>query len=202
PLGEVLKASLPPGITQKHVDRTGAAVVTTQERWLPPPAPPSPSPPTLTTDQLSALFAIQESAGFHTVLVHGVAGSGKTEVYLRAAEHYLSQGKSTLVLVPEIGLTPQLTNRFEERFAGRTAILHSSLTKRQRIDEWLRIRAGGAPIVIGTRSAVFAPLENLGLIVVDEEHETTYKQEELPRYHARDTAIIRARLAGCAVVLG
>src|SRR4029079_2119011 len=181
--------------TQKHVDRVvaGAQVVTTKERWLPPP-------PTLTTDQLSALFAIQETAGFHTVLVHGVTGSGKTEVYLRSAEHYLAQGKSTLILVPEIGLTPQLTGRFAERFPGHTAILHSSLTKRQRIDEWLRIRAGGAPIVIGTRSAVFAPLENLGLIVVDEEHETTFKQEEMPRYNGRDSAIMRGKLSNCAVV--
>src|SRR4051812_33739474 len=197
PFGEVLKAALPPGITQKHVDRVIASVSPTnrEERCVPPP-------PELTTDQLTALFAIQEAEGFHTVLVHGVTGSGKTEVYLRAAEHCLAQGKSTLILVPEIGLTPQLTGRFAERFPDKTAILHSSLTKRQRIDEWLRIRAGGAPIVIGTRSAVFAPLENPGLIVVDEEHETTFKQEELPRYNGRDSAVMRGKLADCAVVLG
>jgi primosomal protein N' (replication factor Y) len=97
-------------------------------------------------------------------------------------------------MVPEIGLTPQLTDRFTERFPGKTAILHSSLTRRQRIDEWLRIYRGEATIVIGTRSAVFAPLANLGLVVVDEEHETSYKQEEVPRYHARDTAVMRAKL--------
>src|SRR5207249_6142939 len=136
------------------------------------------------------------------VLLDGVTGSGTTEVSLRAAEHCLHAGKTALILVPEIGLTPQLTDRFAERFPNQTAILHSSLTKRQRIDEWLRIYAGEAPIVIGTRSAVFAPLENLGLIVVDEEHETSYKQEEIPRYHARDTAVMRAKLAQAAAVLG
>ncbi len=194
PFGEVLKAALPPGITPKHVARNVEA----------PPAARTPRSDDrlLTTDQLSALFAIQETPGFHTVLLHGVTGSGKTEVYLRAAQHFLGQGKSTLILVPEIGLTPQLTQRFSERFPGMTAILHSSLTKRQRIDEWLRIRSGSIPIVIGTRSAVFAPLDNIGLIVVDEEHETTFKQEELPRYNGRDTAVMRAKFAGCAAVLG
>jgi primosomal protein N' (replication factor Y) len=131
-----------------------------------------------------------------------VTGSGKTEIYMRAAEHFLASGKTSLILVPEIGLTPQLTNRFAERFPGHTAVLHSSLTKRQRIDEWLRIYNGEAPIVIGTRSAVFAPLQNLGLIVIDEEHETSYKQEEVPRYSARDTAVMRGKLAQAAVVLG
>jgi primosomal protein N' (replication factor Y) len=198
PFGEVLKAALPPGITQKHVQSTAVrqpAAVTVEKT---PDSPIS----ALTTDQLTALFAIQEISGFHTVLLHGVTGSGKTEVYLRAAEHYLSLGKTILILVPEIGLTPQLTGRFAWRFPGLTAILHSSLTKRQRIEEWLRIRAGAAPVVIGTRSAVFAPLENVGLIVVDEEHETTFKQEELPRYNGRDSAIMRGKLAGSAVVLG
>src|SRR6267142_2044245 len=115
---------------------------------------------------------------------------------------FLTAGKTSLILVPEIGLTPQLTRRFAERFPGRTAVLHSSLTRRQRIDEWLRIYNGAVPIVIGTRSAVFAPLQNLGLIVVDEEHETSYKQEEVPRYSARDTAVMRGKLAEAAVVLG
>src|SRR5207248_6685476 len=133
---------------------------------------------------------------------HGVTGSGKTATYMQAVEHFLAAGKTSLILVPEIGLTPQLTDRFASRFPDQTAILHSSLTRRQRIDEWLRIYRGEVPIVIGTRSAVFAPLENLGLIVVDEEHETSYKQEEVPRYHARDTAVMRAKLSGAAVVLG
>jgi primosomal protein N' (replication factor Y) len=156
----------------------------------------------LTTDQTQALETIVGSDGFRTVLLHGVTGSGKTEVYIRATEHCLGKGKTSLLLVPEIGLTPQLTERFQERFPGRTAVIHSSLTKKQRIDEWLRIFKGQAPIVIGTRSAVFAPLANLGLIVIDEEHETSYKQEEVPRYNARDTAIVRAKLAHATVVLG
>src|SRR5262245_53228889 len=198
PLGEVLKAALPPGITQAHIEQG----LKQTENVVKPSVDRSIGPSLLTTDQLSALFAIQETAGFHTVLLHGVTGSGKTEVYLRAAEHYLSMAKTALILVPEIGLTPQLTERFADRFPGSVAILHSSLTKKQRIEQWIRIRNGGAPVVIGTRSAVFAPLARLGLIVVDEEHETSYKQEGLPRYNARDTAVMRAKLAGCATILG
>jgi primosomal protein N' (replication factor Y) len=156
----------------------------------------------LTNDQSRALETIRNAHDFSVVLLHGVTGSGKTEVYMRAAAHFLAAGKSSLILVPEIGLTPQLTDRFSERFPGKVAILHSSLTKRQRIDEWLRIYYGEAPIVVGTRSAVFAPLRNLGMIVVDEEHETSYKQEEIPRYNARDTAVMRAKLARAAAVLG
>ena len=192
PLGEVLKSALPPGISQKHL---GKPVGPVGEALRRPPLQ-------LTSDQSLAFEAIRNTHGFHTLLLHGVTGSGKTEVYLRAAEHFMAAGKSSLILIPEIALTPQLTDRFSERFPRRIAILHSSLTKRQRIDEWLRIYAGEASIVIGTRSAVFAPLENLGLIVVDEEHETTYKQEEVPRYNARDTAVMRAKLARAVVVLG
>jgi primosomal protein N' (replication factor Y) len=214
PFGEVLKAALPPGITPKHLER-GLKPATTLGRehmghghvgrdhvggghvvagFSPRPV--------LTQDQTSALSQLTTSAGFHPILLHGVTGSGKTEIYMQAVEHFLSIGKTSLILVPEIGLTPQLTDRFAARFPDQTAILHSSLTRRQRIDEWLRIYRGEVPIVIGTRSAVFAPLENLGLIVVDEEHETSYKQEEVPRYHARDTAVMRAKLARAAVVLG
>ena len=192
PLGEVLKSALPPGISQKHL---GKPVGPVGEALRRPPLQ-------LTSDQSLAFEAIRNTHGFHTLLLHGVTGSGKTEVYMRAAEHFMAAGKSSLILIPEIALTPQLTDRFSERFPRRIAILHSSLTKRQRIDEWLRIYAGEASIVIGTRSAVFAPLENLGLIVVDEEHETTYKQEEVPRYNARDTAVMRAKLARAVVVLG
>jgi primosomal protein N' (replication factor Y) len=195
PIGEVMKSALPPAITQKHVDRfdaTAPPVDTTEAN----------KPFSLTTDQLGALYAVEKAEGFSTVLLHGVTGSGKTEIYIQSAEYALSRGKRCLVLVPEIGLTPQLTERFAARFPGRVAVLHSSLTRKQRIEEWLRIFHGHAPVVIGTRSAVFAPLENLGLVVVDEEHESTYKQEETPRYHARDTAIVRARAVGATVVLG
>ena len=194
PIGEVLKSALPPGITRKHLDRFDAGPQTD----YPKPAAPF----NLTTEQLNALYAIEKTEGFSTLLLHGVTGSGKTEVYIQAAEYTLSRGNTCLVLVPEIGLTPQLTERFSARFPGRVAVLHSSLTRKQRIEEWLRILNGRAPVVVGTRSAVFAPLRNLKLIIVDEEHETTYKQEETPRYHARDTAIVRAQRLGATVVLG
>ena len=198
PLGEVLKGALPPGITAKHVERAGSGKATAAAER------PNPSVfrPALTEEQSGALEVIISPQAFRPVLLHGVTGSGKTEVYMRAAQHFLAAGKASLILVPEIGLTPQLTDRFASRFPGKTAILHSSLTKRQRIDEWLRIFSGQAPIVIGTRSAVFAPLANLGLIVVDEEHETSYKQEEVPRYNARDTAVMRAKITGAVAVLG
>src|SRR5215475_679953 len=198
PLGEVLKGALPPGITAKHVER-GLKPATT---YTPNVAPAFNTRPKPTSDQARALDTIIAIHDFHPILLHGVTGSVKTEVYMRAAEHILQKGKTSLILVPEIVLTPQLTGRFAERFHEKTAILHSSLTKRQRIDEWLRIYAGEAPIVIGTRSAVFAPLLNVGLIVVDEEHETSYKQEEVPRYNARDTAVMRAKRAGAVAVLG
>ncbi len=208
PPGEVLKSALPPGISAKHVER-GLKPATTFENKTSGDKRDSEnvvagfSPrPVLTEDQIAGCTAIQSAHGFHTILLHGITGSGKTEIYMQAAEHFLAAGKTSLILVPEIGLTPQLTSRFAERFPGRTAVLHSSLTRRQRIDEWLRIYNGAVPIVIGTRSAVFAPLQNLGLIVVDEEHETSYKQEEVPRYSARDTAVMRGKLAEAAVVLG
>jgi primosomal protein N' (replication factor Y) (superfamily II helicase) len=198
PIGEVLKSALPPGITQKHVNRYAPAPNPNSEFRN----PNSPSPFSLTTDQLSALYEIQKVEGFGTVLLHGVTGSGKTEIYIQAVERALARGKTCLILVPEIGLTPQLSERFASRFHDRVAVLHSGLTGKQRRDEWLRIRHGNAPIVVGTRSAVFAPVANLGLVVVDEEHETSYKQEETPRYNARDTAIVRAKNAGATIVLG
>ena len=142
-----------------------------------------------------------------TFLLHGVTGSGKTEVYLQALAHALEQGKGAIVLVPEISLTPQTVERFKARFSAgplRTlvAVLHSHLSAGERHDEWHKIRQGRARIVIGARSAIFAPVEPLGLIVVDEEHEHTYKQEEAPRYHARDVAIVRGQMEGATVVLG
>jgi primosomal protein N' (replication factor Y) (superfamily II helicase) len=139
------------------------------------------------------------------VLLLGVTGSGKTEVYLQAARHVLDMGKTVLVLVPEISLTPQTVRRFKARFAAmkdQVAVLHSHLSQGERFDEWHRIRKGLARIVIGARSAVFAPLPELGLVIVDEEHENTYKQESVPRYHGRDVAVLRAAFEGCAIVLG
>ena len=139
------------------------------------------------------------------ILLHGVTGSGKTEIYLQAIRAALERGRSAIVLVPEISLTPQTVERFKGRFAeaqDAVAVLHSHLSEGERHDEWHKIHSGRARIVIGPRSAVFAPLKNLGLIVVDEEHENTYKQEEAPRYHARDVAVVRARMEKCVVVLG
>lgn len=163
----------------------------------------------LNPEQATALAAlraaIDDPAGAKPLLLHGVTGSGKTEVYLQGLRHALDAGKTALVLVPEISLTPQTVERFKSRFAaiqGEVAVLHSHLSEGERHDEWHKIHSGAARIVIGARSAIFAPLENLGLIVVDEEHETSYKQDEAPRYHARDVAVYRAALERCAVLLG
>ena len=164
---------------------------------------------TLNEEQTAALklieTAIATPEAHPPILLHGVTGSGKTEVYLQAIRATLARGRTAIVLVPEISLTPQTVERFKSRFAddpNDVAVLHSHLSEGERHDEWHKLHAGRARIVIGARSAVFAPLENLGLIVVDEEHETSYKQEDAPRYHARDVAIVRARLEKCAVVLG
>ena len=142
-----------------------------------------------------------------TFLLHGVTGSGKTEIYLQAIAYALEQGKGAIVLVPEIALTPQTVERFKARFSSGklqtlVAVLHSHLSAGERHDEWHKIRQGRARIVIGARSAIFAPVEPLGLVIVDEEHEHTYKQEEAPRYHARDVAIVRGQMEGAVVVLG
>ena len=151
------------------------------------------------------LSAVAEPEKSKPILLLGVTGSGKTEVYLQAAQRALDFGKTVLVLVPEISLTPQTVRRFKCRFAAmqdQVAVLHSNLSQGERFDEWHRIRKGTARIVIGARSAVFAPLPNLGLILVDEEHENTYKQENVPRYHGRDVAVLRAAFEPCAIVLG
>jgi primosomal protein N' (replication factor Y) (superfamily II helicase) len=139
---------------------------------------------------------------FQTFLLQGVTGSGKTEVYLKAIDAALALGRSALMLVPEIGLTPAVAGPFHHRFGGRVAILHSAFHDSERAQEWRRIRSGAARVVIATRSGVFAPVRNLGLIIVDEEHDQSYKQQETPRYHGRDVAIVRARDAGAVVVLG
>jgi primosomal protein N' (replication factor Y) len=139
---------------------------------------------------------------FRTFLLHGVTGSGKTEVYLTAIEAVLAQGRGALLLVPEIALTPAMAGQFFFRFGDRVAILHSAFTDVERTEQWRRIRSGKASVVVGTRSGVFAPVRDLGLIVVDEEHDGSYKQEETPRYNGRDVAVVRAQQAGACVVLG
>src|SRR5437867_3727168 len=163
----------------------------------------------LNPEQAPALSKITEALvtpeNAKPFLLHGVTGSGKTEIYLQAIRVALERGRSAIVLVPEISLTPQTVERFKSRFAEMhevVAVLHSHLSQGERHDEWHKIHSGRARIVIGARSAVFAPLKDLGLIIVDEEHETTYKQEEAPRYHARDVAVVRAKIEKCAVVLG
>jgi len=142
------------------------------------------------------------AAGSGVVLVHGVTGSGKTEVYLEAIQSVVDVGKQVLVLIPEITLTTQITMRFKERFGSAVAVLHSGLSVGEKYDEWRKILRGEVSIVIGARSAVFAPFTNIGLIIVDEEHEATYKQEEMPRYHAIEVAKRRGAVHGCPVVLG
>ena len=153
----------------------------------------------------SVLAALQAPEKAKPILLHGVTGSGKTEIYLQAIRRVLEMGNTALVLVPEISLTPQTVERFKARFAsmqGEVAVLHSHLSAGERYDEWYKIHTGGAKIVIGARSAVFAPLERLGIVIVDEEHESSYKQEDAPRYHARDVAVLRAQREGCVVILG
>ncbi|MCW5982599.1 MAG: primosomal protein N' [Bryobacteraceae bacterium] len=162
-------------------------------------------PHVLNADQQKALEELESAiraSRFQTFLLQGVTGSGKTEVYLRAIEAALALERSALLLVPEIALTPAVAGQFYHRFGDRVAILHSAFSDRERAEQWRRIRSGGAWVVVGTRSGVFAPVRNLGLIVVDEEHDQSYKQEETPRYNGRDVAIVRAQQAGACVVLG
>jgi primosomal protein N' (replication factor Y) len=161
--------------------------------------------PNPTPAQLSALEQIEQqmnSATYSTFLLHGVTGSGKTEIYMRAMQKALSLGRSAMMLVPEIALTPVFSRGLRARFGDQVAIFHSSLQKGERFDEWTRVKNGDARVVIGTRSAVFAPVKNLGLIVVDEEHESSYRQQESPYYNARDVAIVRAQKESATVVLG
>ena len=159
----------------------------------------------LTAEQTAALATLGELAdtrAFHVALLHGVTGSGKTEVYLRLADRICAQGRQVLLMVPEIALTPSVAALFRSAFGGRVAIQHSALSDGERHDQWQRIRSGDIQVVVGTRSAVFAPLASPGLIIVDEEHDGSYKQDESPRYHGRDVAIVRAQAAGALVVLG
>ena len=160
----------------------------------------SPPPPTLTADQERAVSGIME----HMVpaLLHGVTGSGKTLVYLEVLRRVVAQGRGAILLVPEIGLTPQTVARVRGVFGDQVAVLHSGLSEGERVDAWRSLRRGERRVAVGPRSAVFAPVEHLGIIVVDEEHESSYKQATAPRYHARDVALVRARLEGARLILG
>ena len=162
-------------------------------------------PPPLMPEQADAVRRISEAAAlsqFGVFLLHGVTGSGKTEVYLHSIKQQADLGRGTIVLVPEIALTPQLLGRFRRRFGSRVAVLHSGLTDRERADEYRRIQAGLVDVAVGARSAVFAPFDKVGLIIVDEEHENSYKQDEGLRYHARDVAVMRAKFQNAIAVLG
>ncbi len=162
-------------------------------------------PPVLTGEQRAALDVLEplaDASAYRVALLKGVTGSGKTEIYLALADRVRRQGRRALLLVPEIALTPALAGRVRARFGDRVAIQHSGLSDGERHDQWHRVRNGEVDVVVGTRSAVFAPFEDVGLIVVDEEHDTSYKQDEMPRYHGRDVAIVRGRQQDALVVLG
>src|SRR5207244_4867270 len=159
----------------------------------------------LTLEQASALDRLTSLAGareFRVALLHGVTGSGKTELYLRLAASVRNGGRTVLMLVPEIALTPAVASLFRQTFGERVAIQHSGLSDGERHDQWQRIRRGDIDVVVGTRSAVFAPLDRIGLVIVDEEHDGSYKQEESPRYNGRDVAIVRGQRADALVILG
>ncbi|MFF2445900.1 primosomal protein N' [Neobacillus sp. NPDC058068] len=159
----------------------------------------------LTKDQQTAIVPILnavEQNQHEVFLLYGVTGSGKTEIYLQSIQEVIEKGQEAIVLVPEIALTPQMVNRFKGRFGDLVAVLHSGLSAGEKYDEWRKIQRKEVKVAVGARSAIFAPFENLGIIIIDEEHETSYKQEEMPRYHARDVAIERAKTYSCPVVLG
>ncbi|MCF6137053.1 primosomal protein N' [Pseudalkalibacillus berkeleyi] len=160
---------------------------------------------TLTEEQKESIKPILsdiENNQHETFLIHGVTGSGKTEIYLQSIEAVIQKGKEAIMLVPEISLTPQMVHRFKGRFGSEVAVLHSGLSVGEKYDEWRKIQRKEAKVVVGARSAIFAPFQNIGIIIIDEEHESSYKQEENPRYHARDIAIERGRFHQCPVVLG
>ena len=203
PLAELRRRDLPSSTLQTLVRRELVRIEERAAAFRLGGIESSAGPLTLNEPQMDALASIvSQLGGFHAFLLHGVTGSGKTAVYLKAMQRALDRGQSAILLVPEIGLTPQMVGLLDAAFGQRVALLHSALTPEERTEQWRRIHRGEAPIVVGTRSAIFAPVPNLGLILVDEEHDQSYKQEETPRYNARDVAVMRAKLAGAVVVLG
>jgi primosomal protein N' (replication factor Y) len=199
-----IKALVEKGYARRKAGRVATATTISQPITATNEALAERVPYTLTEDQSGAWDAIEsalKAGGFHPFLLHGITGSGKTELYLRAIEEIVKQGKSALVLVPEISLTPQTIAAFQGR-CGDVAVLHSHLHAAERGNHWRRIAKGQVQVIVGARSAIFAPTRNLGLIVIDEEHETSFKQESTPRYHARDVAVMRARLENIPIILG
>lgn len=205
---ELCRSAQTSGSTMKVALEMGLARTWQEERLRDPFADrffPPQEPHRLNAEQEAALAAItggMDSGDGGVYLLHGITGSGKTEVYLHAIDHALGKGQTALVLVPEIALTPQMVQRFKGRLGEEVAVLHSRLGLGERYDQWRGIREGRYKVAIGARSAIFAPLRNLGLLVIDEEHENTYKEGSAPRYHARDVAVKRAQLCGGVVVLG
>jgi primosomal protein N' (replication factor Y) len=203
PLPELRMRSLPSSTLQTLVRRGLVRIEERAAAFRLGGILPVAQPFLLNEPQMEALASIVASlGGFQPFLLHGVTGSGKTAVYLAAMQRALDRGLASILLVPEIGLTPQTAGLLDQAFGPRVALLHSGLTPEERSEQWRRIQSGDAPIVVGTRSAIFAPAPNLGLILVDEEHDQSYKQEETPRYNARDVAVMRAKLAGAVVVMG
>jgi primosomal protein N' (replication factor Y) len=203
PLAELRRRDLPSSTLQTLVRRGLVRIEERAAAFRLGGLTPAASTFRLNPPQIEALASVVAAlGGFKPFLLHGVTGSGKTAVYLAAMQHALDRGLASILLVPEIGLTPQTAGLLDQAFGQRVALLHSALTPDERSDQWRRIRRGEAPIVVGTRSAIFAPAPNLGLILVDEEHDQSYKQEETPRYNARDVAVMRAKLAGAVVVMG
>ncbi len=203
PLAELRRRDLPSSTLQTLVRRGLVRIEERAAAFRLGGLESQPGPLRLNEPQVEALAGLVAAlGGFQPFLLHGVTGSGKTAVYLAAMQHALDRGMSSILLVPEIGLTPQTAGLLDAAFGQKVALLHSALTPEERSEQWRRIHRGEAPIVVGTRSAIFAPAPNLGLILVDEEHDQSYKQEETPRYNARDVAVMRAKLAGAVVVLG
>ena len=206
PLGEVIRAMLPKGVrgtrasSRRHGPRTMSRAV--EEARVERAAEVAPALSAEQADALRPLLDGIAARAHRRVLLHGVTGSGKTEVYLAAISAALHAGRGAIVLVPEIALTPQMIRRFAARFPGRIAVIHSALTDAERALEWRRIRAGELDVVVGSRSAVFAPIERLGIVVVDEEDAAAYKQDRVPRYHAVDVALMLGELSRVPVVLG
>ncbi|MEK6806163.1 MAG: primosomal protein N' [Pseudomonadota bacterium] len=200
PIGEVIAAALPGPLRQGTKLRPRSAKMAATSRAARPEL--GEGPPRLTEEQNAALNALAAGSGFGVSLLQGVTGSGKTELYLRRAEDCVARDEQVLVLCPEIGLTPQLLERFAARLGASVASYHSGMTEAERAHTWLGVRSGEIKIIVGTRSAVFLPFARLGLIVVDEEHDTSFKQQEGLRYHARDVAILRAQKLGVPVILG
>ncbi len=194
PLGMVAESSRP---ALKRTDKTRKS-----KRAPVIPNLESDVPPNLTEEQSTVIQEISKETKFKTHLIHGVTGSGKTEIYLRMIEKTITEGKSVLVLVPEISLTPQLIQRFAKRFGDKIAALHSQLTDREKTNQWWDVVENRRPILIGARSALFCPQKNLGLVIVDEEHESSYKQDEKLKYHARDAAVMLGFYHSCPVLLG